>query len=374
MKRPEEPIRVLHVVGRLDLGGAESRLMDLYRTMDREKVQFDFMVHTPDRCDYEEEAESLGSRIYRMPRFRFWNYFAYRKAWRDFFLAHREFSAVQGHMTSTAAIYLPIAKKAGVSKTIAHARSAGVEKGTKGLLTKLLRRSLAQKCDACFSCSELASKAVFGKKAVSSGRVRKIPNAIETAKFRFDPEVRERMRKQLGLTDAYVLGHVGRLSPVKNHSYLFAVLQALLVKKPEAKLLLVGGGPLEQELKEKAAALGLSDQVVFAGPQKKVEEYYQAMDFFVLPSFYEGLPGSVVEAQASGLRCLVSDTVTKETALTVLVQFASVAEPPVQWAERIMSRADYERADMTAAVAAEGYDVKTQAEWLQDFYLGGEGI
>ncbi len=364
-----EPIRVLHVVGRLDMGGAESRIMDLYRQTDRDKIQFDFMVHTQDVCDFEEEAKGLGGRIYRVPRFRATNLFSYRKAWKAFFAEHKEFAVVHGHMTSTASLYLPIAKRAGVKLTIAHARSAGVDKGLKGVVTRLLRLPLKRCCDRCLSCSQLASEAVFGKKYAKAGKVTVIPNAIQTDKFRYDASVRENMRRQLGLTDAFVIGHVGRLAAMKNHSYLFALLQALLVKMPEAKLLLVGRGPMEQELKEKAKLLGLQDHVVFAGAHPNVQDYYQAMDFFLLPSFYEGLPGTVVEAQAAGLRCIVSDTVTREVGITVLVQFASIAEPPVQWAERICDRADYERCDMTAAVRAAGFDAKEQAERMMKLYL-----
>ena len=156
------PTIVLHVVGRLDIGGAESRLMDLYRHIDREKVQFYFMQHTKDKCAFEEEVERLGGKVYHVPRFNVKNYFTYKKAWKDLFETHPEIKVVQGHMTSTAAIYLPIAKKAGVKVTIAHARSAGVDPGIKGKLTNFLRRNLYKKCDYRFTCSKLAGEAVFG--------------------------------------------------------------------------------------------------------------------------------------------------------------------------------------------------------------------
>ena len=136
-----EAVRVLHVLGNTNLGGAESRIMDLYRHIDRNRVQFDFLVHSGEEGFYEKEIRELGGRIFRVPRFRIYNYFSYRKALREFFQAHHEFALVQGHMTSTAAIYLPIAKKAGVKKTAAHARSAGVDKGLKGTVTRFLRRN-----------------------------------------------------------------------------------------------------------------------------------------------------------------------------------------------------------------------------------------
>ena len=173
-----EPIRILHVLGGVGLGGAESRIMDIYRYIDKDRVQFDFLVHQTKKGYYEEEIESLGGRIYRVPRFKLYNILTYRKALREFFSANRRFAnsnhgfeVVHGHMTSTASIYLPIAKKCGVPVTIAHARSAGVDKGVKGVITRLLRRPLRKKCDNMFACSMLAAKAVFGEKNAKNGRV-----------------------------------------------------------------------------------------------------------------------------------------------------------------------------------------------------------
>ena len=166
----KEPMRVLHVLGGVGLGGAESRIMDLYRCIDREKLQFDFLVHQSGPGYYEEEIQELGGRIYRVPRFRLYNILTYRKALRAFFKEHHAFRAVHGHMTSTAAVYLPIAKKCGIPVTIAHARSAGVDKGMKGIVTRLLRIPLRKKCDYMFACSGLAAEAVFGKKNALAGK------------------------------------------------------------------------------------------------------------------------------------------------------------------------------------------------------------
>ena len=165
-----EAVRILHVLGNTRLGGAESRIMDLYRHMDRDRVQFDFLVHTDKEGYFDKEIQSLGGRIFRIPRFRAYNYFSYKRAVRAFFREHHEFQVVQGHITSTAAIYLPEAKKAGVAITAAHARSAGVDQGLKGVLTRFLRRNLSKKTDVMFTCSELAGISVFGKKAVEQGK------------------------------------------------------------------------------------------------------------------------------------------------------------------------------------------------------------
>ena len=215
----KEPIRVLHVLANTQLGGAESRIMDLYRHIDRTRVQFDFLVHSEQEGYFEKEIERLGGRIYRVPRFRLYNYFSYRRAHKRFFAQHHGFCAVQGHITSSAAVYLPVAKAAGVPVTIAHARSAGVDQGIKGKLTRLMRRNLSQKADYLFTCSELAGISVFGKKAVEEGRTVFIPNAIDCSAFAYNEEVRSGLRAELGLSGKYVIGHVGRFHYAKNHEY-----------------------------------------------------------------------------------------------------------------------------------------------------------
>ena len=195
----EKPIRVLHVLGTTNLGGAESRIMDLYRHIDREKIQFDFLIHTTKEGFFDREIKRLGGKIYRLPSFRVYNYFAYKKACRDFFAEHGEFEVVQGHMTSTASIYLPIAKKEGIPMTIAHARSAGVDKGIKGFVTNIFRRNLSEKCNQCFTCSDLAGVAVFGERAVQEGKVKMIPNAISVGRFEYQEQKRNELREALGI-------------------------------------------------------------------------------------------------------------------------------------------------------------------------------
>lgn len=367
-----EPIRILHVLGTTQLGGAESRIMDLYRHVDRERVQFDFLVHTDKEGFFDKEIRELGGRIFRVPRFRFYNYFSYRKAMADFFRENHEFRAVQGHITSTAAIYLPIAKRADVPLIIAHARSAGVDKGIKGILTRFLRRNLSKKADFLFTCSELAGISVFGKKAVEAGKTVFVPNAIDCGAFEYDGLLRQKIREELGLSDKYVIGHVGRFHYAKNHEYLLQIFAALCRKgdKDYALLLLGEGGGMEAAGNQ-AKELGISDKVLFAGNKRNVYDYYQAMDYFVYPSRFEGLPGTVVEAQTSGLRCLMSDSICTEVVATELVQAMSIKESPEKWAEYIVDTQEYERAGHKEQMEKAGFDVKAQAEIMTGFYETG---
>ena len=373
-----EPKRVLHVLGTTNLGGAESRVMELYRSIDREKIQFDFLIHTEKEGHYTKEILVLGGRIYIVPRFKVYNITEYKKALSSFFSEHKEFVAVHGHMTSTASIYLPIARKAGIPVTIAHARSAGVDKGIKGVITKILRKPIVDRVDYCFTCSTEAALAVFGQNNVKRGRVITIPNAIDVDRFAFNDNVRNTVRKELGIdNDKFVIGHVGRFGFMKNHKYLIEIFNEVYSKNNNALLVLIGKGELQDEIKSQSEALGLRDKVMFLGTHSDVERYYQAFDYFVFPSIFEGLPGSVAEAQASGLKCLVSDKVTGEVGLTPLVKYRSIEEPAVEWAKVIledMNLTDDRLKDSKQAqemIRSKGFDVRQQASLMTDFYIKG---
>lgn len=379
-----EPIRVLHVLGGLGLGGAESRIMDLYRQMDREQIQFDFLVHSKnvknsktdmsvkEKQYYDEEVLGMGGHIYVLPKFKVYNYFDYRRAIKQFFATHHDFAVVQGHMTSTAGIYMPIAKKAGIPITVAHSRNAGVEKGLKGIATKFFRRNLAKKVDHCFACSVLAGEDVFGKEVMNAGRVKVIHNAINASKFRYNQAVRDEMRSQLHIQDKLVLGHVGRFDYQKNHPYLIRIFKAVCDRRDDAVLLLLGEGAHMEEMKELCKQLKVEDKVLFVGNQKQPERYYQAFDVFLLPSFFEGLPGVLVEAQAAGLKCIVSDTVTKEAKVLDSVEYRSIEEPETKWAEAILDSVPYARCDTYDEMQKAGFDVASQAEGYRYFYQTGD--
>lgn len=365
-------VRVLHVLGSTNLGGAESRIMDLYRHIDRERVQFDFLVHTADEGHFDKEIEGMGGRIYRVPRFRIYNYFSYVKALKKFFDEHHDFAVVQGHMTSTASIYLPIAKKTGVTITVAHARSAGVDQGIKGIITKWMRCGLSKKADYLFTCSELAGEAVFGKKIQKEGKTYFIPNAINCSSFVYDEKKRIEMRKRLGLSNKYIIGHVGRFHYAKNHEYLFQIFAALKKNgKKDYALILLGDGSKSEYFKELTRKLQIEDDVFFLGNHSNVYEYYQAMDYFVYPSRFEGLPGTMVEAQTCGLRCVMSDAICQEVIVTDLVKVMSIEAEPEQWADYIEETIDYERRSFVTEMQQAGFDVKDQAKKMMDFYEFG---
>lgn len=368
-----EPIRVLHVINEMVLEGAESRIMDLYRNLDTDKVQFDFAVHTVKPAYFDNEIRQRGGRIYRWPEFNVSNLFKYIKEVNSFFKEHREYRIVHGHIISWGFIYHWIAKKHGVKTRIAHARTSSYEKTLRGYMTLLMLRPLKYFANVYFACSKLAGEYAFGKKNVETGRVRIINNAIDAGRFRFSPADRERVRKEFSLEEELVIGHVGTFRYAKNHPFLLDVFAEIVKTRPDAVLLLVGDGKLKQDIIEKARSLDIYDRIIFAGQRTDVPKLLSAMDVLVFPSHYEGLPGVVVEAQAAGLRCFVSDAVSQEVAITDLVQFISLKESPKFWAERVLEKVGYPRKDMCSEIASAGFDVKTVAEELQEFYLNCAG-
>lgn len=369
-KKENRPARVLQVLGGTGLGGAESRVMDSYRHLDRSRLQFDFCVHSGKEGYFDREIKNLGGHIYQIPRFKVYNWLSYRKAWKNFFKEHPGYLAVHGHMTSTASIYLPIAKKAGVPLTIAHARSAGVDPGIKGKITRFLRKNLGKKADLCLTCSAMAGEAVFGKKMQDGGKVITVPNAIDAAAFAYDEKTRREVREKYGLQDKFVVGHVGRFGFMKNHDFLLDVFAEIEKELPESRLLLIGEGEKMEEIRQKAAGLGLSEKVIFTGNQAKIWQFYQAMDYFVFPSVFEGLPGSVIEAQAAGLRCLVSDGVTPECVITPLAAQMSLEEGAKKWAARVLEERHYPRQVQTEAIKKAGFDIEEQVRMLDTIYFG----
>jgi glycosyltransferase involved in cell wall biosynthesis len=364
-----EPLRVLHVFGRLDRGGAETMVMNLYRRIDRDALQFDFVVCDTGRGAFEDEIASLGGRVYRVPRFSPGTVFRFVRAWRALLREHPEYRIIHGHLRSTASVYLGIARRRGLV-TVAHSHSTSSGKGFAALVKNLLQLPLRHTADYLVACSDDAGVWLYGKKAVAQSNYFVLKNALDAGVFRFDEGKRRAARDAFGLDGRFVVGHIGAFLPVKNHRFLIDVFHEVCQKNSDAVLLLVGDGPLREETEAYARGRGLSGRVVFTGVRRETPDLLCAMDVFVLPSKWEGLPLTAVEAQASGLPCLLSDAVTRETAISPLVSFCPPDAGAPAWAEKILSYAGRtERPDMTAAVRDAGYDSADTAAFLQSFYF-----
>ena len=365
-----KPIRVLHVIGIMNQGGAETMIMNLYRQIDRDKVQFDFVENENSGALFDEEIRNLGGKIYHCPRFVGKNYLKYKKWWKVFFDMHKEYSAVHGHIGSTAAIYLKEAKKRGIA-TIAHSHSIYV-KGQNLFLYRLFSYPTRYIADYLFMCSNRAGIDRYGKQAISdSKRTFLMPNAIDTNAFRYNETARDNIRREFGIDDKeYVVGHVGRFVDVKNHSFLLDIFEKILEIHPSSKLLLVGDGELQQSIIEKTKSLGIQNKVVVTGNRSDVNEVLSAMDVLVFPSKYEGLPVTLVEAQCNGLPCVISDSVPEDSILIEeLVKIHSLTEDPSVWAETALNCKQNKRSACADIIKETDFDIEKSAKWLEDFYL-----
>jgi glycosyltransferase involved in cell wall biosynthesis len=362
-----EPVRVLQVLASLDRGGAESMIMNIYRHIERSKIQFDFVVNEQEtEYAYEAEITELGGRIYRMPSYKIVNYFTYKRAWERLLCKHPEWSIVHGHHTSPAFIYLTVADSLN-RVTIAHSHTAGGERSLKSYTKVLTRYPLRYIADYLFACSSSAAKWMFGK---HSNSALIINNAIDAKKYIFNETIRKEIRKAMQIENKFVVGHVGSFNTPKNHEFLIDVFLRICDKNANAVLLLVGDGELRFSIERKVANLGLSERVIFTGVRSDVPDLLQAMDVFLFPSLYEGLPVTLVEAQAAGLKVIASDTITDEVKLTDLVEFVSFTQPLPYWAEKTLQYANrYERRNTWNEISRAGYDVVEIARWLEDFYL-----
>ena len=365
-----KPIRVLQVLGGLEAGGAESFVMNLYRAIDKEKVQFDFVKHIEHKGVFEDEITKMGGKIYRGPKYTGKNHFAYCRWWNDFFAEHPEYHVIHGHVRSTASIYLKIAQKYGLV-TIAHSHSTSNGSGVSAIVKNIMQLPIRHTADYLFACSDKAGKWLYGEKATKQPNYRMIPNGVDLKRFAFHEEKRHQMRNQLKITeDTFVVGHIGRITVPKNHQFLVELFAAYHKENPKSRLLLVGDGELFEAVQQQCTQLGIREAVIMVGSKTNTEDYYQAMDIFVFPSLWEGLPVSVVEAQANGLICLLSDVITRDVDLTDQVKYLSLNEKS-RWINEIARACPKPRtaASPENMKKLQPFDASVVAKQLQDFYL-----
>lgn len=352
----------------MDRGGAETLVMNIYRKIDRKKVSFDFLVHSKDKGKYDDEISSLGGNIYYIPSYKIWNHISYVNAWKKFMRENGNYDIVHAHMTGPAAVFLPIAKKYG-SVTISHSHTSLKQPGLKSKLIQLYQLPLRRISDYLFACSDLAGKWVFGEKALKQDNYFLVKNAVDTEKFSFNVAYRTEIRNMYNLSDKFVIGYVARFHPQKNHTFLIDVFYELSKMDEDSRLVLVGDGEERKNIEKKVEELGLSDKVVFTGVTSKVEKFLSAIDTIVMPSLNEGLPVSLVEAQASGVRILTNDKISKEIKLTELVEMYELENGAKKWAEKILEYKNKQRVLDVEVLKNKGYDINQLANWITNFYV-----
>lgn len=366
-----QPIRVLHVVTHLKRNGLESRIMDIYRNIDRTKVQFDFMIHRDDTGDFGDEIESLGGHIYMMRRISPKNFFKYLKDLENFFKEHKEYRIVHAHLNTLSTWVLLKAKKYGVPVRIAHSRNASMEKDFRALPKLFSKQFINSVVTDRFGCSKMAGEWLFGRKYANSKSFRVIQNAFQIEKFTWDENKRIEKREELGIQDDEIaVIDVARLSEQKNHIFLLKIFEEFMKMESNAKLYLIGSGECEDKIRSYIESHNLSEYVKMLGSRSDVSEIYQAADLFVFPSKYEGFGTVIVEAQITNLPVVVSDSVPHETKLCDCVEFMPLAKTPHEWAEtalRLMEKT--KRQDNTELLQKAGFDIKIQYKWLENFYI-----
>lgn len=347
-----EPIRVAHVVGKMVGGGVEQVVMNYYRHIDRERVQFDFIVDEDSTLVPREEIESLGGRVFVIPPYQ--RQVRYQHELVDLF-KKEQWPIVHSHVNALSVFPLRAAKRAGVPVRIAHSHStSGGHDPVRNAMKAALRPLSNVYPTHRAACTRHAGEWLFG-----GAEFRVIPNAIDLARFRFDPDRRAAVRASLGLSDyQLVVGHVGRFSSQKNQAFLIRAFARVVKARPDALLLLVGEGRQRRECEALAASLCPTNSVLFLGQREDVADLYQAFDVFCLPSEFEGLGMVAVEAEVSGLPCVLSDAVPQDADPTGSAKFLSLCDE-VGWAKAISgvrsgarsgaSASDFERFDIMSA-------------------------
>lgn len=359
-----KPARVLQIVTTMNRGGLETMLMNYYRNIDRTKVQFDFLLHRSEKSDYEDEIKSLGGNIYRVSPLNPLS-LSYRNELKHFFSQHKEYGIVHCHLDCMSSIPLYYAKKVGISTRIAHSHNSNQDRNLKYLLKLFYKRKIPKMATNLFACGEKAGKWMF-----YNNNFKVVNNAIDTSKYIYDEYKRNVIKKGLNLDNNFVIGHVGRFNEQKNHNFIIDIFYELTKLNNNAHLLLIGEGDLKESIITKVKALNISEKVTFYGLCDHVNDILQAFDVFLFPSLYEGLPVTIIEAQASGLECFISNKVPKECILTKNIEILSLNDSAARWAKNINKyKNGYKRSNTIKEIRDSGYDIKNNAKKFEEFYF-----
>lgn len=357
-------IRVLHVLGGLRRGGAETFVMNLYRNIDRNKIQFDFVVHSGEETDYSRQIRELGGRIYVFSPTKNKNLLKIYNQWKELLLEHTEYTIIHSHIRSYASLITHLAN-INNRKIIVHSHSISNGKGINAVAKWILQYPIRYSADYMFACSDDAGEWLFGKKSLKKDNYFQVKNGIEVDRYKYNKVTRDDYRNRLKLQDNYVLINIASFRKVKNQSFLINLIDQIKEKESSIKLVLVGEGGEKTEIEHMVKSKGLENQVVFLGERGDVPCLLQAADCFLFPSLWEGLGISAIEAQAAGLKTLCSDHIPKEAGVTDLCEFLPLDID--KWQEVVLQK-QKERIDTTKQIKQNGYDIGTTVEWLTSFY------
>lgn len=364
--------RLLCIVGGMNAGGAETFLMKIYRNLDKTKYQMDFAVGTPEEGYYDAEIQAMGGKLYHIvPKSQglLKNFVSLKNIVRD---NHYDY-VLRTSQQSLSALELFAAKLGGASTRIFRSSNTNSTSGSKteAIIHKAFSFMPKVFPNVKIAPSTMAAEYMFGKGCVEKGKAKLLKNSVDLNVFAYDAAGRQAVRRELGIAeDTWVIGHVGRFNQQKNHKFLLDIFQNILKTNPNSRLLLVGKGELEEAIRQKAKDLNLTDKIIFTGVRKDIPQLLSAMDVFVFPSFYEGMPNTVIEAQATGLGCVIADTITPEADITGLVDYVSLDTPAQGWAQLALAKAVQPRADTHKAFIDNGYDIDSATKQFVELVFG----
>lgn len=364
LKMEKLPYRVLQVVTIMNRGGIETMIMNHYRAVDRTKIQFDFLVHRQEKGDYDDEIEQLGGRIYRAFPIRPWKYIYYFKWLKSFFNKNNDYIAIHAHIQENSGLVFKVAHRFNIKALISTSHTAGYGIDYKYLFRVYAKYYLNKYCTHKMACGNMAGEHLYGK----NSEFIIIHNAIDVAKFKYNVNVRNKIRHELNIENKFVIGNVARFHKGKNHTFIVDVFNEINKKDNNCCLVLVGDGEEFEAIKSKVESFDLSSNVTLLGVRNNVNELLQAFDVLLFPSLFEGIPVSIIEAQAAGLPCILSDTIDNETAITSNVEFHSLNAPISEWTNAILNKKDFRRVDTTSEIVDAGYDVMHNIKNLIDLY------
>lgn len=357
-------IRILQSVNIMDRAGLETMLMNYYRNMDKSKIQFDFLTHRSNIGAYEDEIKKMGGYIYHAPRLYPNNYFQYFKYMKKLFLAHPEYLIIHSHIDSMSFFPLLAAKNNAIPIRIGHSHTSKLDKDLRLPIKYASLKLMHRVANVYFACGEKAGQFMYSNKKFTV-----IHNAIDLKKFKYNIHIRNKMREKLNIQNSFVIGHVGRFNYIKNQMFLLDIFKEILKKESNSILIFVGKGPDEQKIREKAKKLKIESKVMLLLDRSDVADLYQVFDVFVMPSIFEGVPVVGVEAQANGLPCIFSDTISQEIILTENSYNMDLTRGAKEWAKKILGLNRLRNINAENQLREKGYDIKIEAEKLQNWYL-----
>lgn len=362
--------RILHILPALNFcGGIESYVMNYYRHVNKQELQFDFITHTNLECSFEQEITAFGGRIYKFPIFSIKNICKIVNLIDKFFLGHKgEYLAIHCHMANAACFYFAIARKHGMTRLILHSHNSA----SSGLFTHCIRNYFLLKLGNMLATDRLACTSLAGKFLFGSHKYSVIHNAIEIGRFQYNPWVRDELRKQNSWNNKIIIGHVGRMAPQKNQKFLLEIFKRLKDMNNMYHLVMIGQGEDENAIRDKIHKLELENSVSILPPVNDVWRYYQAFDGFVFPSFYEGLGIVLVEAQCAGLPVFASsDKIPTDVNMSKNFHFISLNKTDIEWAKIVEANINVDRNFNIQTIVEAGYDISREADKLKRYYFDG---